>query len=745
MHTKLMLTRCTAVLVTALLWLMAGTQALATTTWHIGDVFAGVADGQYKVYSNAGVYKETISDGLGGYTTGCSFNPALDKLYTTNFTSNRVVVYNDPSPHAIAQTIITTGKSFPESIVFAADGRFFVGGPFEPVILEYNASGTLIATHTVSGAAGGGTGGPDWIDLSANQMTMFYTTEGRIVKRFDVAADVQLADFATLPDAGNAYALRLLTPGDGSGGLLVADGSNVKRLDGSGAVVQTYDVDGEDSWFSLNLDPNGTSFWAGDFGTANFYRLNIASGAVEIGPINTGTGTYTLFGICLKGEITAALGNIVLTPTTAQNQAGTSHKVTATVTSAGNPAPGELVGFSVTAGPNTGQVSDPNTGECTANSDCTTDSNGQVSWTYTSDGTAGTDTIQACFDDAGTTKCATASKQWTGAGPPATLTLTPATATNTAGTEHCVTATVRDANGTPTPNITVNFSVSGPNGPLAGSAVTDANGEARFCYTGTHAGTDTITARAVGGSNPSATARKTWQPGKPASLVLTPATDTNPVDAQHCVTATVTDQFANPTPNITVRFSVSPTTFRTPSSGTAVTDGNGQATFCYTSALPGNDIITAYADTNNNGVQDPGEPSGTASKTWGLPESTAGCMVTDGGRIIAANGDKATFGSIATVAADGTSSGAQQYQDHGSAADLNVHSTAVLAVTCSADGKKASVFGTATINGTGSFDYRIDLTDNTEPGVGTDKYRIRLSTGYDSGEQTLVGGNIQLH
>ncbi len=379
--------------------------ATASTTWNVGDVFAGVAGGSYNVYSNSGAFKETISDGSGGFTTGCSFNPSLDKLYTTSFSASNVVVYNNASPHSIAQTI-STGKSAAESIVFAANGNFFVGGPFDPEIEEYDASGILVDNDTV---AADGTGGPDWIDLAADQKTIFYTSESRVVKRFDAVADVQLADFATLPGSGQAYALRLLSPGDGSGGLLVADRGDVKRLDGSGAVVQTYDVAGENSWFSLNLDPNGTSFWAGDFGTNNFYRFNIATGAVEVGPIASGG---SLFGLCLKGEITAAVGNIVLTPPTAQNEAGTSHTVTATVTSAGNPVAGELVSFSVTAGPNTGQVSNPNTGECSANSDCTTDSNGQVSWTYTSNGSAGTDMIQACFDDAGTTKCATAEKTW---------------------------------------------------------------------------------------------------------------------------------------------------------------------------------------------------------------------------------------------------------------------------------------------------------------------------------------------
>ncbi|HYR12605.1 MAG TPA: post-COAP-1 domain-containing protein, partial [Mycobacterium sp.] len=334
-----------------------------------------------------------------------------------------------------------------------------------------------------------------------------------------------------------------------------------------------------------------------------------------------------------------------------------------------------------------------------------------------------------------------------GAGAPASLVLTPPAATNTVGTQHCVTATVTDANGHPTPGVTVDFSVSGANAPADSSAPTDSSGQASSCYTGTATGTDTISAFADTNSNgvkdtgePSDTATKTWTAGAPATLTLAPSSDSNTVGAQHCVTATVVDSFHNPTPGISVRFAVSGSV-TTSGTGTSPTDANGRATFCYTGpALPGSDVITAYADTNNNGVQDPGEPSGRATKEWILAQSTPGCKVTGGGRITAANGDKATFGGNAS--ATGTPSGNQEYQDHGPAADLNVHSAAVLAIVCS--GNTASVFGTATINGSGSFNYRIDRTDNGEPGD-SDKYRIRLSTGYDSGEQTLIGGNIQLH
>jgi hypothetical protein len=92
--------------------------------------------------------------------------------------------------------------------------------------------------------------------------------------------------------------------------------------------------------------------------------------------------------------------------------------------------------------------------------------------------------------------------------------------------------------------------------------------------------------------------------------------------------------------------------------------------------------------------------------------------------------------------ADGLN-GQEEYQDHGPAADLNVDSIDVLSVVCRSDGT-ASIFGTATVNGSGTFDYRLDLNDMGEPGD-LDMYRIRLSSGYDSGEQILEGGNVQIH
>jgi hypothetical protein len=148
----------------------------------------------------------------------------------------------------------------------------------------------------------------------------------------------------------------------------------------------------------------------------------------------------------------------------------------------------------------------------------------------------------------------------------------------------------------------------------------------------------------------------------------------------------------------------------------------------------------------DDSTQDAGEPFGDATKTWTPPASTEFCEVTitEGGWIIAINGDQASFGGNAKVDADGNVQGQQQYTDHGPAQPRDVHSIELLATTCSEDLTTASIFGTATIDGAGVFIFRIDVTDQSEPGS-DDTYGIIMSDGYLSGQRQLQGGNIQIH
>jgi Bacterial Ig-like domain (group 1) len=291
---------------------------------------------------------------------------------------------------------------------------------------------------------------------------------------------------------------------------------------------------------------------------------------------------------------------------------------------------------------------------------------------------------------------------------------------------------------TPTPDPT--------DGPTAGCT-------APVLYSSTVAATHTITGAYSGDlihqtSSGSTTVSVT--PGPPAIVTVDPVTDTNEVNTQHCVTATVTDQYGNPTGGVRVFFSV---TGSNRASGSSTTDSSGKAGFCYVGRLFGVDTITAVADRNGNGNPDPGEPTGTATKIWTLPPSTAFCFIdfaTYGIRIIAANGDLGSGGGNVQVDADGNPTGQHQYQDHGPVEPMTVHSINVLAAVCSdipdvPGGKQAQIYGRATIDGSGSYIYRIDVEDRGEPGTGNDKYWIALSTGYNSGNQTLVGGNVQIH
>lgn len=105
---------------------------------------------------------------------------------------------------------------------------------------------------------------------------------------------------------------------------------------------------------------------------------------------------------------------ITLSPLTATNNLSlgqTSHTVTASLKDqTGVPQSGIQVTFSVTAGPNTGA-----SGTCSADPNCNSDANGEVSFTYSSNGTTGTDTIHACYtDNTGQEQCSQdVTKEWT--------------------------------------------------------------------------------------------------------------------------------------------------------------------------------------------------------------------------------------------------------------------------------------------------------------------------------------------
>jgi hypothetical protein len=279
-----------------------------------GDVFLGLSNGTIEEHRPDGTLAQVLNTGTGGFITGMAFDSA-GNLYATAFSAQTVVRF-DPNGNLLGNF----GSGYngaPESIVFDAAGNVYVGtATGDHLIRKFSSTGAPLATF----AAQPENVGTDWIDLAADQHTIFYTSEGSHVKRFDTASNIQLPDFATLPAVGvsdtgpRAFQLRIL----GDGGVLVADNNAILRLDSTGRTVQTYGQAATAAWFALNLDPDGVSFWSSDDATGQTVKFNIATGAVEA-QFSPAGGSQEVSGLVVQGQITVAVpinSNISNVPST---------------------------------------------------------------------------------------------------------------------------------------------------------------------------------------------------------------------------------------------------------------------------------------------------------------------------------------------------------------------------------------------------------------------------------------------
>lgn len=253
--------------------------------FQLGDVFASVGNGMVRRFTPSGTLLQTLNTGRGGFTTGSAFDGA-GNFYVTDFSAGSVSKF---SPTGTLLGTFATGLRTPESIVFDQLGNVYVGQTGGG-INKYDANGTLLNSF-ISGTR------IDWMDLAADQRTVYFTQEGNRIGRFDLVTNTFLPDFAT--GFNNAFALRILP--DGS--VLLADETTVRHVSSVGTLIRTYNAANENTWFALNLDPDGTSFWSGNFGSGNLYRFDIATGA-QLASFNAVSGSFQLFGVSVSGERT---------------------------------------------------------------------------------------------------------------------------------------------------------------------------------------------------------------------------------------------------------------------------------------------------------------------------------------------------------------------------------------------------------------------------------------------------------
>ena len=317
--------------------------------WSVGDVFAGIGNGSYQVWHSANpsaknpTYSilQTINDGTanggstnGGATAGCAFDLAY-RFFGTNSTHgfvDRYAIDNGDNNHSIAQQLASaSGSSLTQSVVFDGGKNLFIGyaggeaGGFGTI--EHWAKDTTPGSGTLGQytfvapfSVPVDNTGPGWIDLAADGHTIFYTSEGRKIYKFDSSQPVSLnnnpvvwADLSTLSggnSTGTLFAIKLLGPNyDGSNGVLVADQGNVKLLTAAGGVitsVQVFKFKQNTNLQALTLDAFNptTTFWVGDASTNNLIEFNFSTGKTIV-TLNTGAGT-TLGGVCADGSFSGA-------------------------------------------------------------------------------------------------------------------------------------------------------------------------------------------------------------------------------------------------------------------------------------------------------------------------------------------------------------------------------------------------------------------------------------------------------
>jgi len=275
--------------------------------------FVGVSNGQIQQLNTSSKLLQTLSTGQGGSVTGMAFDP-FDSLYVTDFTADAVTKF-DGNGNLVGN--FGTGYNCkPESIVFDSAGNAYVGETgCSHALLKFDPYGNLVHGWSVTTEIEGS----DWIDLAPDQCTIFYTSQGTTIFRFNVCTGKQLALFAT--GLHTALGLRILS----DGGVLVADSQDIVRFDSAGRNIMTYTATGEKCLVSVTLDPDGSSFWAVDYCTSDIIHVDLTSGN-QLAKFNTGTPTQTVYGIAMRGAAatTTAAGPFVATQQTLSLAAGQS-------------------------------------------------------------------------------------------------------------------------------------------------------------------------------------------------------------------------------------------------------------------------------------------------------------------------------------------------------------------------------------------------------------------------------------
>ncbi len=594
--------------------------ARADTVFSSGQVFVSYGFGDVDVYDTGGNYLTSLTDTTGSqFTAGSAFDSQGDVFVAEGSTGD--ISEFDPAGNPLPT--FASGLSNPAALVFDSAGNLYVGQVRSPYIAEFSPTGQRMPDI---GPLKTELFGADWIDLSSDQCTFYYTSERSDVMRYNMCTNTQLPDFNVTPLPGAAaFELRILS----NGNVLVADSSAVVELDPNGNVIQTYQCSNlpgcasatGGQLFALAIDPSGTSFWTGDVNTGDIWQVDIATGDV-LQTVNN-VSAY-LYGLSVVGEQTAATQQTtvpMITPVlTVQPVTSASYDtpipVSAVLTDSATslPIPGEPVTFTL-GGIDT----------CTA----TTDSSGLATCDITPSEPSGSYPLTASFpgDETQSTPIATVNST------PTPLTVTPDTTTLTyTGPSTAVNGSPATLSGTLTTDT-----------PVPGTPVTP--------------GTEVTFTIGAGGTNPQSCTGSTDGSGN--AVCTTP-----PID-QSVSNLTVTSTFTGTGDYIAPASSTNPITVTQPTTLTVHSATNDYADSTQVSAsltdpvhdnapipgqtvtlsLDGNESCSAQTDASGNASCNvtPSEPAGTGPTGTSYPLTGTFLTNSNGPLILTGSNDTSTF------------------------------------------------------------------------------------------------------
>lgn len=461
------------------------------------------------------------SIGVGTNPEGIAITPDGTRAYVANRSSSNVSVIDTSTNMTAGPPIVTVGTSSRVAITPDGTRAYVTNGGFNNVSVIDTITNMVVGSPIPVGSS------PIGIAITPDGTRAYVTNSGDgDVSVIDIATNTTIgmpitvgtnpSNIAITPDGSRAYvgnsasddvsvidlntnmligmpipvgtnpANIAITP-DGTSAYVANSGEDfVTVIDTSTNMVSVPSIMVGDGPIGIAITPDGT----------RAYVVNRFT--VDVFVIDTATNMVAGMPIALPGDdprriaITPVASGISLEPQNAENSVLTEYTVTATLN---DTFPGVLINFEVRSGPNRGESSSP--GECFPNADCTTDTNGNVSWTYTGGPNPGTDSIRASFfNEAEQRQELSNAALVTWISP---ISLSPTNATNEVRTEHTVTALI-EFNGSPESGILVDFEIiSGPNFgepgecSLNADCTTDSNGEVSWTYqSGRRLGTDTI-------------------------------------------------------------------------------------------------------------------------------------------------------------------------------------------------------------------------------------------------------------